>query len=117
MEDISNKLIKIIKNMPEKERYKLYRALKERYPLEKRKHTRTAYHSDVRYTSLEIFGNDVLKDISVGGVFLKTTTPFTVGRPITLIIPSTDGQRNVKVRGEIVRVTSEGVGIKFIRKV
>jgi len=102
--------------MPEKERYKLYKALEKRYPLEKRKHNRVAYNSDARYTSLELFGEDLLRDISVGGVFLKTTTPFTVGRPITLIISSTDGKMNIKAHGEIVRVTSDGVGIQFIQK-
>jgi len=116
MENITDKLLEIIKNMPEKERYKLYRALKKRYPPEKRKHKRVPYHSDARYTSLEIFGEDLLQDISVGGVFLKTMTPFTVGRPITLIISSTDGKMNIKAHGEIVRVTSDGVGIQFIQK-
>jgi hypothetical protein len=117
MEDITDNLIKVIKNMPEKERYKLYKALEKRYPLEKRKHDRVAYHSKARYTSLETFGEDLLQDISSGGVFLKTMTPFTVGCPITLIISSTNGKMNIKAYGEIVRVTPDGVGIQFIRKV
>jgi Tfp pilus assembly protein PilZ len=58
----------------------------------------------------------LLRDISVGGVFLKTITPFTVGRPITLIISSKDGQMNIKVHGEVVRVASDGVGIQLIQK-
>lgn len=116
MEDITEKLIEIIQNMPKKERYALYKTLEKRYPKEKRKHNRVAYHSSARYTSLESFGEDFLRDISVGGVFLKTVTPFTVGRPITLIISSRDGKMNVRAHGEVVRVTSDGVGIQFIPK-
>jgi len=116
MKDITEDLFEIIKNMPEKERYKLYKALKKNYPLEKRKHKRAAYHSGARYTSLEIFGQDNLRDISIGGVFLQTATPFTVGRPITLIISSRDGKMNIKAHGEVVRVASDGVGIQFIQK-
>jgi hypothetical protein len=116
MDKITENLIKIIKKMPGKDRYKLYQVLEKKYPLDKRNHERTEFHTTAGYTSLECFGNDFIEDISVGGVFLKTMTPLTIGRPITITIPSTDGHHNIKVHGEVVRVTEDGVGIQFTRK-
>jgi hypothetical protein len=116
MEDITENLIKIIKKMPKKDRYKLYQVLEKRYPLEKRKNNRVKLNTDAGYTSLECFGKDTIQDISVGGVFLKTMAFLAVGRPITVTIPSSDGSHTIKVHGEVVRVTDEGVGIKFTGK-
>ena len=50
-------------------------------------------------------------DISSNGVFIKTTRKFSVGQEIamTITFPSTGESR--MVTGEVVRVTSEGVGI------
>ncbi|MBA4366526.1 MAG: hypothetical protein C0403_02690 [Desulfobacterium sp.] len=116
MEDITGNLIKIIQKMPKKDRYKLYQVLKKRYPLEKRKNHRVKLNTHAGYTSLECFGKDMIQDISVGGVFLKTMAPLAIGRPITVTIPSADGSHTIKVHGEVVRVTDDGVGIKFTQK-
>jgi hypothetical protein len=116
MDEITENLIKIIQQMPEKDRYKLYKVLEKKYPLEKRKSNRTSFQSQAEYTSLECFGKDIIQDISVGGVFMKTMEPLTIGRPITLTIPATNGSHSIKVQGEVVRVTDDGVGIKFTRK-
>lgn len=116
MDEITENLIKIIQKMPEKDRVKLYRVLEKKYPLEKRKNKRISFESQAGYTSLECFGNDIIQDISVGGVFMKTVEPLTIGRPIILTIPSTDGSHSIKMQGEVVRVADDGVGIKFTRK-
>ena len=52
-------------------------------------------------------------DISSDGVFIKTTRKFHVGQEVamTITFPSTGESR--MVTGEVVRVTSEGVGINF----
>jgi hypothetical protein len=117
MDDITENLIKIIQQMPESDRYKLYRMLAKKYPLEKRKDKRVPFASDAGYTSLECFGKEIIQDISVGGAFLKTMEPLSIGRPITLTIPATDGSHTVRVQGEVVRIAKNGVGIKFTRKI
>jgi len=50
-------------------------------------------------------------DISSNGVFIKTTRRFSVGQEVAMTInfPSTGESR--MVTGEVVRITSEGVGI------
>jgi Tfp pilus assembly protein PilZ len=52
-------------------------------------------------------------DISSNGVFIKTSRRFTVGEEVamTITFPSTGESR--MVTGEIVRVSSEGIGINF----
>ena len=50
-------------------------------------------------------------DISSNGVFIKTTRQFSIGQEIamTITFPSTGESR--MVTGEVVRITSEGVGV------
>jgi Tfp pilus assembly protein PilZ len=52
-------------------------------------------------------------DISSNGVFIRTTRQFSVGQEVamTITFPST-GESHM-VTGEIVRVSSDGVGVNF----
>jgi Tfp pilus assembly protein PilZ len=52
--------------------------------------------------------------MSVGGLFVETWEPFSVGQMITLSIPLTDNQGSVKFEGEVVRTDPQGIGVKFI---
>ena len=55
----------------------------------------------------------LISDISTCGAFVKTSRCFTVGQEVamTITFPAT-GQIRM-VTGEIVRLTSKGVGVKF----
>ncbi len=56
-----------------------------------------------------------IDDISEGGMFIKTPTlNFYVGQTITLDFTYKDVE-HVNIKGEIVRMSNEGLGIKFIR--
>jgi Tfp pilus assembly protein PilZ len=52
-------------------------------------------------------------DISSNGAFIKTTRKFSVGQEVamTITFPSTGESR--MVTGEVVRVSSQGVGVSF----
>lgn len=56
---------------------------------------------------------DFIQDISSGGVFIQTHMPFTVGQEVSLTFPLPSFQKHVKVIGEVVRSTPQGVGVKF----
>jgi Tfp pilus assembly protein PilZ len=58
----------------------------------------------------------VCKDISTGGVFIQTNEIFRVGQIVTLDIPFSDGEQTIQVPAEIVRVDSDGIGLRFIKK-
>ncbi|MEK6193966.1 MAG: PilZ domain-containing protein [Deltaproteobacteria bacterium] len=56
------------------------------------------------------------KDISNGGLFIQTNEVFTVGQAVVLNIPFSDGSREIKVPAEIVRVSNNGIGLRFMKK-
>ena len=56
---------------------------------------------------------DFIKDISSGGVFIKTNMPFSVGQDVSLAFQIPKQQEHIKMTGKIVRITDEGIGVKF----
>ncbi len=58
----------------------------------------------------------ICKDISNGGIFIQTDEVFTVGQTVVLNIPFSDGNREIKVPAEIVRVSDNGIGLRFMKK-
>jgi Tfp pilus assembly protein PilZ len=58
----------------------------------------------------------ICKDISNGGLFIQTNEVFTVGQAVVLNIPFSDGSREIKVPAEIVRVSNNGIGLRFMKK-
>lgn len=90
-------------------------------PSELREFTRI----DVREKQLELkFSNDLqfakqyIENISLGGLFVKTTQKHELGAiiPIEFSIPSKGSENNSKafnLKGKVCRVTPEGVGLEF----
>jgi len=58
----------------------------------------------------------VCKDISNGGIFIQTQDAFQLGQLVTLDIPFSAKNESIKIPAEIVRVDTEGVGLKFLKK-
>ena len=110
---ITARLIELIKNMSEDEQRTLLKDLEER-PFEgKRKHVRKPFLMAVDYSTQDHVYKDFIQDISSGGVFIQTHMPFTVGQEVSLTFPLPSFQKHVKVIGEVVRSTTQGVGVKF----
>ncbi len=61
---------------------------------------------DTRFT-------DFIQDISNGGVYIQTDGSFFLGQQITLTFSIPKTREEQKVSGEIVRVDSQGIGVKF----
>lgn len=110
---ITARLIELIKNMSEDEQRTLLKDLEER-PFEgRRKHVRKPFLMAVDYSTQDHVYKDFIQDISSGGVFIQTHMPFTVGQEVSLTFPLPSFQKHVKVIGEVVRSTTQGVGVKF----
>ena len=63
---------------------------------------------------LEIFKlSGLIQDISESGVFIKTSQAFSAGQKIQMTFMSPDYQKPFKIKGEIVRIDTDGVGVKF----
>ena len=110
---ITARLIELIKNMPEDEQRTLLKDLEEK-PFEgRRKYVRKPFLMAVDYSMKDHVYKDFIQDISAGGVFIETHMPFTVGQEVSLTFPLPNYQKHIKVVGEVVRSTTQGVGVKF----
>jgi len=56
---------------------------------------------------------DFIQDISETGLFIKTSNIFSVGQTIVMTFISPDQQKPYKINGEIIRVHTDGIGVKF----
>jgi Tfp pilus assembly protein PilZ len=52
-------------------------------------------------------------DVSSGGVFILTKTPVSTGQEITIKFSFPKTGNTIMATGEVVRVSNEGVGVKF----
>jgi Tfp pilus assembly protein PilZ len=69
----------------------------------------------VDYTIGDRFYRDSMRDISLGGMFIETPLLLEVGQEVTVSIPFSDGRPPVRLRGEVVRVAADGIGVRFRR--
>jgi len=110
---ITARLIELIKSMPEDEQRTLLKDLEEK-PFEgRRKKVRKPFLMAVDYSTQDHVYKDFIQDISTGGVFIQTHMPFTIGQEVSLTFPLPNYQKHIKIVGEIVRSTAQGVGVKF----
>jgi Tfp pilus assembly protein PilZ len=110
---ITARLIELIKNMPEDEQRALLKDLEEK-PFEgRRKHARKPFLMAVDYSTQDHVYKDFIQDISTGGVFIQTHMPFSVGQEVSLTFPLPNYRKHIKIVGEVVRSTPQGVGVKF----
>ena len=80
-----------------------------------REYPRRQYHKSLRLSYKHKNYAGAFKNISRGGVFIKTDIRFEVGKQIRLVIPGSKIRKNVKINGWIVRINAEGFGVKFDR--
>ena len=64
--------------------------------------------------TVDDFFRDRVNNLSASGLFLKTNRGLTIGQEIAMTIELTDSPAMViKVTGEVVRKTTDGVGVEF----
>ena len=78
-----------------------------------RKHPRKPFSKNINYSANKKFYEGLVKDISRGGMFIKSEDKFSVGQELTLAIPSANRLKILKLRGEVVRTDKKGFGVKF----
>jgi Tfp pilus assembly protein PilZ len=108
------RLIDLIMDMPEDEQEDLLAQIEERIlQKEVRDHFRKPFFMSVNYATCERSYNDFIKDISAGGLFIETRRPFSIGQDIVLTFPFPEDRKHIKISGEIVRTTENGIGVRF----
>jgi len=106
-------IFEMINSMSDEEMWKLLKDLEAREHKEQRKYSRKDFLMIADYIVGDRYYRDFIQDLSASGVFIKTSQKFSIGQPILMTFMSPDNQKPFKINGEIVRVGTDGVGVKF----
>ena len=80
---------------------------------EMRQHQRYDCHITVEFDISDWSYEGIINDISLGGVYIETHHPVTVGSEIMLAMTSLDDWRHCTIKGTVVRRDAKGVGVVF----
>jgi hypothetical protein len=97
---------------PEYQQKSLLSSLQRWQNAERRRHPRKDCSIPVRVGMWQVF-TERIRNISVGGVFIKTTAPVTSGEDLTLLFSLPNKPSPVKIDGYVVWKAPEGVGVRF----
>jgi hypothetical protein len=81
-----------------------------------RKHPRKLYRKVMFFTSKCKNYEGLITNISRGGAHIKTRNKFTLGQMIQLIIPGDRQRKDVKLKAWVIRLSPEGLGVRFDRR-
>ena len=109
---VTDRLIELITKMTDEEQEKLLQVLEKSQP--KRGEQRQSAFTAMKFSIEGKEYKGVTHDISIGGVFIETNEDFSVGQEIFMDIPFSKSKTSVKKKGKIVRVKSEGIGVRFM---
>jgi uncharacterized protein (TIGR02266 family) len=110
---VTARLIHLISKLPMDAQETLLGKLEQKMGIYSRKHTRKEYVTQVDFSTEDQAYKELVKDISPGGLFIETNAPLAVGQEITLLLSFQDRERPMKILGEVVRATDQGIGVKF----
>jgi Tfp pilus assembly protein PilZ len=106
-------LFEMLNRMSESEMRQLLNELEERQNKERRSCRRKDFSTMVDYNVADRYYRDFIQNISERGVFIKTSETFSKGQETLMTFMSPDYQKPFKIKGEIVRLHPDGVGVKF----
>ncbi|UCD32313.1 MAG: PilZ domain-containing protein [Desulfobacterales bacterium] len=111
---VTDQLIERIKRMTLENQEVLLHELDGRQDRKRRQHDRKTFFMSVDYVVQDRYFRDFIQDVSDTGVFIKTSQNVLPGQQILMTFMSPDNQKPFKISGDVVRVTPEGIGVKFI---
>jgi hypothetical protein len=126
--DVHNRISRIISNMSEAEIQKLLDGISEAgiqkllNGLEKRRQSkrvdkRRYYRRDSSIYAIcetdQSYFRDFIKNVSAEGLFTETETPLSIGDDLFISFFHPDSKISIKITGKIVRVDPKGIGVKL----
>jgi len=111
--NLTVRLFELIKGLSEDEQRSLLRELEEKLSRGKREHERKPFFMIIDYSTEDRVYKDYIQNISAGGVFIETQMPFAEGQELSLSFPLPNFQKYIKISGEIVRTSPQGIGVQF----
>ena len=107
------KLFQMVLNLPEDKQVALLRYAEDLLTVEKRTYIRKSCSIPVTFATYDRVFADTIKNISQRGVFIETQHPLFVGEELTLTFSLAGFDKSLKIKGEIVQVNRNGVGVEF----
>jgi Tfp pilus assembly protein PilZ len=118
--DVILRIMERVLNMSDEQRldllYKLEKEPQQELTLGERNEIRKTYDQKISFFIQNRRYRALCKDISSGGIFIQTSEVFHLGQIVTLDIPFSNGDQSIQVPAEIVRIDTEGIGLKFMKK-
>jgi hypothetical protein len=110
---VTTRIIEIVLAMPLDERRTLLKYLEEKHIAGRRKYPRKTYFMEVNFATPDRASSGFIQNISSDGLFVETKEPLAVGQQLTLSFRLPNSEEQLKIIGEIVRVSPQGIGVKL----
>jgi len=82
---------------------------------ELRKNARRRFCKPVFIILVKDYYHGRSKDISRGGMFIETLHRLSIGQSVKLVIPGTKIDKGVMLKGKVVHINQDGMGIRFTK--
>ena len=126
--EVTVRLIELILDMSEAAQENMLKELQNKHTEEKRTpseeirtpseemrtHLRKTSFIATDCSTTDVCFTHFIQDISNGGVFIETNGPFYIGQGLKLNFSLPEVESPISIGGEVVRVDSRGIGVKFV---
>jgi len=116
VDKLTERLIQAVSKLSPQRKKMLDELLKEWNRLDYREDSRLPCFLPVDYSTRDRVYQDFINNLSQGGVFIETLSPFRSGQSISLTFTIAALQKTFKISGAIVRTEQDGIGVKFNKK-
>jgi hypothetical protein len=79
-----------------------------------RRGLRIPYHTAVELNTSAGPAKGMIRNVSIGGLFVDTKTQLSVGHKFEMNFQFRSGSHSMKILAQVVRETSEGLGLKLL---
>ena len=79
-----------------------------------RRGLRMPYHTAVELNTSAGPAKGTIRNVSIGGLFVDTKTPLSVGQKFEMNFQFRSGNHAMKLMAQVVRETKEGLGVKLL---
>ncbi len=110
---LTERLIQAVSKLSPQRKEMLDELLKEWERLDYREDSRIPCFLPVDYSTNDRVYQDFINNLSKGGVYIETLSPFRIGQLVSLIFSLPSMQKTFKISGAIVRTEQDGIGVKF----
>ena len=112
---LTERLIQAVAKLSPQRKKMLDELLTEWERLDYREDSRIPCFLPVDYSTKDRVYQDFINNLSKGGVYIETLSPFRVGQLLSLIFSLPSVQKTFKISGTIVRTEQDGIGVKFTK--